>query len=234
MTEWIEPVDVEHARNRGSKKKLRPGAQRHYPSDSGFDRLGRAVCRAGCIPRKELYESWEFAKRVRRNLRGTRIIDLACGHGLVAYMLAVITPAVPEVLASDRKLPPSAARLAAAMEAEWPELAKRVTQNQHDLRDIEIRPDDLVVCVHGCGSLTDRVLDLAINAGADVGVMPCCADHSRQDTGELEGWLGGDLAIDVTRAVRLRAEGYRVWTLHIDAEITPKNRILLGRSPAAS
>ncbi len=142
---------------------------------------------------------------------------------------AVITPSIETVLASDHRLPPSAPRLRAAMEAEWPHLAERVSLDQHDFRDVEVRPDDIVVCVHGCGSLTDRVMDRAIEVGADLAVLPCCSDHSRLDTGGLHGWLGGDLAIDVTRVVRLRAEGYKVWTLHIDEDITPKNRLLMGR-----
>jgi hypothetical protein len=36
------------------------------------------------------------------------------------------------------------------------------------------------------------------------------------------------LAIDVVRAHRLAASGYRVWTQTIPAEITPKNRLLIG------
>jgi hypothetical protein len=190
------------------------------------------VCRAGCIPRKELHESWEIAKRVRRHLRGTRIVDLACGHGLLAYMLAVITPTVPEILAVDRKIPPSASLVGTEMEEEWPTLAERVTRRQADLQDTEIRPDDIVVCAHGCGSLTDRVLALALTARASVAVLPCCSDHSLLDSGGLDGWLGADLAIDVVRAVRLRDEGYRVWTQHIPESITPKNRLLMGRPQA--
>jgi len=226
---WTEPVSTEEPRDVGSKKRLRPGAQRHYASDSAFDRIARVVCRAGCIPRKELHESWEIAKRARRHLRGSRVIDLASGHGLLAYALAVILPSVPEVLAVDRRTPPSALRLRAMMEAEWPELAHRVTRRQADLRAVSIRADDIVVCAHGCGSLSDRVLDLALAARADVAVLPCCSDHSRLDRGGLDGWLGGDLAIDVVRAMRLRDAGYKVWTQHIPAEITPKNRLLLGR-----
>jgi hypothetical protein len=229
MDHWIDPVATQADRNRGSKKKLSPGAERHYPSDSAFDKIARVVCRAGCIPRKELYESWEMAKRVRRHLRGTRIVDLACGHGLLAYALAVIMPNISEILAVDRVLPPSGARLAATMEAEWPGLVQRVTRKQADLRDVDVLAGDIVVCAHGCGALTDRVLDLAVAVRTDVAVLPCCSDHSRLDTGGLDGWLGGDLAIDVVRALRLRDEGYKVWTQHIDAEITPKNRLLLGR-----
>jgi len=229
VSPWLDPVSTEEPRDRGSKKRLRPGAQRHYPGDTAFEKIARAVCRAGCIPRKELYETWEVAKRVRRHLRGARIVDLACGHGLLAYVLAVIMPSVTEILAVDRRIPPSALKLGAAMEEDWPELALRVTRRQADIREYEIRPDDIVVCAHGCGSLTDRVLELAVAARANVAVLPCCSDHSRLDSGGLDGWLEADLAIDVLRALRLRDEGYKVWAQHIPEEITPKNRLLMGR-----
>lgn len=232
MTTWSPPIGLDEQRDPGSKKRLRPGAQRHYPSETAFDRLARVVCRAGCVPRKELHESWEVAKRVRRHLRGTRIVDLACGHGLLAYMLAVISPNIPDVLAVDRRLPPSAARIGAEMEATWPTLAERVTRRQADLKDCELRAGDIVVSVHGCGSLTDQVLDRAVAARANVAVLPCCSDHSLLDDGGLAGWLGADLAIDVVRAVRLRQAGFQVWTLHISEAITPKNRLLMGRPEA--
>ncbi len=35
-----------------------------FPGDTLLDHIGRAVCRAGCLPRKELYEAWEAALRV--------------------------------------------------------------------------------------------------------------------------------------------------------------------------
>ena len=46
--------------------------------------------------------------------------------------------------------------------------------------------------------------------------------------GGLGGWMESSLAIDVVRATRLEATGYRVWTQTIPADITPKNRLLLG------
>lgn len=229
MRVWTDPVSTDAPRYRGSKKRLRPGAQRHYPGDTAFERIARVVCRAGCIPRKELYESWEVAKRVRRHLRGARIVDLACGHGLVAYILAVIVPSAREILAVDKRIPPSALQLRAAMEEEWPDLAQRVTRIKADIRTREIHAEDIVVCVHGCGSLTDRVLQLAMEARANVAVLPCCSDHSRLDSGGLDGWIDADLAIDVVRALRLRDAGYQVWAQRIPDEITPKNRLLMGR-----
>ena len=40
--------------------------------------------------------------------------------------------------------------------------------------------------------------------------------------------MDGPLAIDVTRAARLRADGYCVITRTIPEEITPKNRLLMA------
>ena len=45
---------------------------------------------------------------------------------------------------------------------------------------------------------------------------------------ELRGWVDGALAIDIARAARLKDHGYRIWTQAIPADITPKNRLLLG------
>ena len=46
--------------------------------------------------------------------------------------------------------------------------------------------------------------------------------------GELTGWVGGPVAIDIMRAVRLEQQGYRIWTQSIPPTVTPKNRLLLG------
>jgi hypothetical protein len=37
-----------------------------FPGNSLFDKIARAVCRAGTLPGKELFEAWEVARRVRR------------------------------------------------------------------------------------------------------------------------------------------------------------------------
>ena len=96
------------------------------------------------------------------------------------------------------------------------------------LEDVEILPGDLVVSCHACGSLTDLVLDRAASAGARVAVLPCCHDLATGDAGDLAGWVDGPAAIDIMRAVHLRQRGYRVWTQSIPADITPKNRLLIG------
>ena len=49
-----------------SRARLTRYDRARFSGETLFDRLGRAVCEAGCLPRKELYEAWEVGKRVRR------------------------------------------------------------------------------------------------------------------------------------------------------------------------
>lgn len=208
--------------------RLRPGAARHFETESLFDRVARVVCAADCLPRKELFESWEVARRTRRRFRGGRVIDLACGHGLVAYLMLLLDDTSPSAIAIDARIPPSAAKLAAAMEAAWPRLVGRVKVIEGDVADVPLGAGDLVVSAHACGALTDVVLSRAIAARARVTVLPCCHDAETCDAGALGGWMDVPLAIDATRARRLSAAGYDVFTQTIPAAITPKNRLLMG------
>ncbi len=211
-----------------SRNRLTERLLPRFAGETLFDRIARAVCRAGCLPRKELYEAWEVARRVRRRFRGGRVVDLACGHGLTAQILLLLDDASPTALAVDRRIPESAAKLAASLEKEWPRLRGRVQFTQGELERLELHPGDLVVSVHACGELTDLVLERAVSAGARVALLPCCHDLQKSDLGGLEGWLDGPLAVDVVRAARLRSRGYRIYTQSIPSEITPKNRLLLA------
>ena len=211
-----------------SRVKLTPRATAHFPGDTLFNRIGRAMCEADCLPRKELYESWELARRARRRFRGGRVVDLACGHGLIAHLMLLLDDTSKTAIAVDTKLPASAAKVAAVMVREWPRLAGRITLETRAIADVALEPGDLVVSAHACGALTDDVLTLAINARARVVVLPCCHEKATCDRGGVDGWMDAPLAIDVTRAARLRANGYTVHTQLIPEAITPKNRLLLA------
>ena len=199
-----------------------------FPTDSLFDRLARAVCHAGCLPRKELYEAWEMARRVRRVFRGGRIVDLAGGHGLLAHVLLILDNSSPQALVVDTALPPSSGKLHDALVAVWPRLDGRIVFEQQPLDSVPLFGDDLVVSAHACGALADLVLERASAARARVAVLPCCHDLDVNDAGPLAGWMDGPLAVDAMRAVRLEQRGYRVRTQIIPRAITPKNRLLLG------
>jgi len=213
---------------KSSKSRLTVRQLSEYTGDSLFERIARAVCRAGTLPAKELYEAWEVARRVRRRYRGGRVLDLACGHGLLAHIMLLLDDSSPEALAVDSDLPINAGRLSEAIMATWPRLRGRLHLVASPLEAIAITPDDLVVSSHACGTLTDQIIDRAVKAGARLAILPCCHDLTRSDTGGLEGWLDGPLAVDATRAANLRQSGYMVFTQRIPAEITPKNRLLMG------
>jgi SAM-dependent methyltransferase len=214
--------------DRASRNRLNARHLAQFAGDTLFDAIARAVCRAGCLPRKELYEAWEVARRVRRRFRGGRIVDLACGHGLLAQILLLLDDSSPLAEAVDRRLPPSAATLAAALFTDWPRLQGRIQLVEAELDAVPLAAGDLVVSVHACGALTDRVITRAVAVRARVAVLPCCHDLKGADLGGLEGWLDGPLAMDAARVAGLRAQGYRVFTQSIPAEITPKNRLLLA------
>jgi SAM-dependent methyltransferase len=199
-----------------------------FPGQTMFDRLGRAICQIGVVPRKELYEAWEMARRIRRRFRGGRIVDLGAGHGLLAHALLLLDDSSPCAVAVDTSQPASGARVHETLVRAWPRLGDRITFLEGEFDRVDVARTDIVVSSHACGALTDRVLDRAIGARARVAVLPCCHDLAVCDRGGLSGWMAGALAIDVVRATRLGQAGYRIWTQAIPAAITPKNRLLLG------
>ena len=199
-----------------------------FPHSTLFHRLARAVCHAGCLPRKELYEAWEVARRVRRLFRGGRVIDLGAGHGLLAQVMLLLDDSSPHALVVDKTLPASTEKLHQVLVQEWPRLSGRISFVPAQIDSIEIGPTDVVVSSHACGALTDCVLERAAAARARVAVLPCCHDVEAGDDGGLTGWVDGPVAIDIIRATRLTERGYRIWTQAIPVDITPKNRLLLG------
>ena len=211
-----------------SKARLTLHDLGRFPGETLFDRLARAVCRAGCLPRKELYEAWEVARRIRRRLRGGRIVDVAGGHGLLAHVLMLLDDTSAAAVVADPVIPASAPTLHAAIVDGWPRLAGRVTFESTAIDAIELTSADLVASVHACGDLTDRVIARAVGVRARLAVLPCCHDTATCDGGPVTGWVDAALAIDVMRAVRLEAHGYRVHTLVIPTRITPKNRLIVA------
>lgn len=199
-----------------------------FPGESLFDRLGRAVCEAGCLPRKELYESWEVARRTRRLLRGGRVVDLGGGHGLLAHVMLLLDDSSPAGVVVDTAIPPSAQSVHEALVRTWLRLKDRISFLAATMESIDLTAADVVVSSHACGDLTDRIIDRAVAARARLAVLPCCHDAETCDAGPLGGWLESALAIDTMRAVRLEGHGYRVWTQTIPSSITPKNRLLIA------
>lgn len=205
-----------------------PQQQYIFSGDTLFDKIARAVCRAGTLPRKELHEAWEVAKRVRRRYRGGRVVDLACGHGLLAHIMLILDDSSKTAIAADGEIPLNAEKLSKAMIKSWPRLKHRIIYKQTTVQEITILPEDLVVSAHACGTLTDLIIDKAVEQRSRLAVLPCCHDLKRSATEGLDGWMDKTLAVDTIRAVKLKSQGYRIVTQKIPDDITPKNRLLMG------
>lgn len=213
---------------KSTKSRLTEKQLDNFPGNTLFDKLARTVCLAGTLPGKELFEAWEVARRIRRKYRGGRIVDLACGHGLLAHIMLLLDDSSAEALAVDLEFNQNTKRLSQIIIDRWPRLKNRIHYRKARIEDIKLTPDDTAVSVHACGRLTDMVIESAVNAGARLAILPCCHNTKSGDLGGLDGWVDGPLAIDVTRAARLRTAGYSVITRTIPEEITPKNRLLMA------
>jgi len=211
-----------------SRARLTRHTRERFEGDGLFARIARTVCDAECLPRKELFEAWEVARRVRRRLRGGRVLDLAAGHGLLAIILLLLDDTSPNAVCIDKTQPPSFARLLRAMTEAWPRLADRISYQTGDLHEMRAVPEDLVVSVHACGPLSDGIIDVALAARARLALLPCCHDLRACDTGGLEQWMDGPVAVDAVRARRVKAADYETVATTIPAEITPQNRLLLA------
>ena len=214
--------------DRGKRYRLTKRQIPHFQDPTLFHRIARTVCAAECLPRKELFEAWETARRIRRKMRGGRIVDLACGHGLAAWILLILDRTSAAAVCVDRRLPESGKKLFTALSAEWPEVGERIRFVEGDIREVPVFSTDLVVSVHACGTLTDLVMERAMAARARLAVLPCCHHLHRSDTAGLDAWMEGGLAVDAVRVLRLREEGYAVKCQSIPADVTPKNRLILG------
>lgn len=217
--------------NRSSHNILNRYTAKRLEGDTLFARLARTVCEAECLPRKEFFEAWETARRTRRVMRGGPVLELAAGHGLLSAMMLILDDTSPAAVCVDIEKPQSHRRLMAVLVERWPRLKGRIEYRQGRVEETAAKGNELVISVHACGTLTDRVMDVALAAGSRLAVLPCCHDLKRCDTGGLTGWMDGPLAVDAARVARLRAEGYRVMTTAIPDDITPKNRLLLGWPP---
>jgi len=214
--------------SRASRERLTRHDLGRFPGETLFERLARVVCEAECLPRRELYEAWEVARRTRRRFRGGRVVDVAAGHALLAHVMLLLDDSSPSAVAVDRTWPASQRTLHEALVAAWPRLRGRVQFIAGPVEHVPLEPSDVVVASHACGGLTDVILARAASSGARVAVLPCCHDLDSSDARTLAGWMDGALAIDTMRALRLRDAGYRVWTQTIAPGITTKSRLLLA------
>jgi hypothetical protein len=243
-----------------------------FASDSLFDQFARVVCQVSVIPRKELFETWAMALYVHQSFPyAQRVVDLACSHGLLSWALLLLAhhdnnkeatgnrhQSSRSAVCVDLKMPKSAEKIATVMLQQWPCFEDSWDYVEAPLEAILPDSSTLLVGIHACGVLSDKIVTHAIQGNAALALVPCC--HTRKslspeqllkyykdkastedDTNDntktndgltIKNYTLADI-IDRHRIQRLQSAGFHVVEATIPPVFTPKNRIILA-TPTAS
>jgi hypothetical protein len=221
------------ARTYGGSSHVFPAkvVERYFASDRLTDRFIRALIDGHAIRWKEILESFEFFYQTRKYLRRSSMADVCCGHGLIGILFALLEEKVEKVLLADIEIPPKLPSILDIAIRLGPWVKEKITISKAEIEALhsQVSPGTAIVSAHGCGSLTDQALDLAISVGGPVAAMPCCCHPRSPDAPAiLYRELGVKDGVDVHRTYRLNDAGYEVLWKYIPEEITPMNRIILG------
>jgi hypothetical protein len=246
----------------GSRSKLTDADAHRFDDSTPFGSFARAVCSAGVLPRKELFECWEVGTRLHEAFpTAPRVADCAAGHGLLAWVCAFLAASDSHqggptmgglsracwrtAVAIDVARPASADALAAAITGRFKMLDGAVEYVEGSVDAIDADDGEtLLVGVHACGDLTDRIIDAAVRGEmSPLALLPCChslckqeprlapADFLRLSEAAASDVLGVSGAVDALRRQRLTSLDYSVDTQLIPRAITPHNALLLARPP---
>lgn len=228
---------------RRQRLEQNPQLDRLFLGDTLQCRLSRALAARNALDRKEFFETWEFFEQARASLQCSggckTFCEVAGGHGLLSVLVAVFERGrFDHVLIVDLSRPASHGVIIEAAASVAPWVTERVTFHECDFTDATVATQLLpegcaVACVHGCKSLTDKVIASATAARAEsLVVLPCCYAHAEAAEAApqaLRAGMGVALAADVHRTYTLEGTGYRVVWRRIPPAITPMNRLLVAR-----
>jgi hypothetical protein len=146
------------------------------------------MCTANTIPCKELLEAWVMALYVHQHFpqdKYYRIADLACSHGLVSWAWLLLGSQINNnnnnnnsnhhrsAVCVDVCMPGLAEKVANAMLQEWPQFKECWDYVEGSVDVIVPNLSTLLVGVHVCGRLSNKVICLAIQGHAPLALVPC-------------------------------------------------------------
>ena len=211
-----------------------------FDGDTLQNKLGRALAAVEAIDRKEFFEAFEVFAKTRSSLKAPTLVEVGGGHALLGLLFATFSREVERVIVADTRRPKAFDACLEAVGSVAPWAPQKLTYVDGLDADFLrgggaqlLTADCAVASVHGCGSLTDAIIDAAVEAGAaSLAVMPCCYAHSRAAVAApraLRKSLGVAAAADVERTYTLERARYATTWRHIPHAITPLNRILVAK-----
>ena len=192
---------------------------------------------------------------------GTAAVDDDNDHGTSSSAATTTTTTFVQrlsVVCIDVHMPKSAEKLAAEMLKEWPDLHTAWDYVQGPLEALIPSSSTLLVGIHACGILSDKMISHTIQGGCCLALVPCChskkslsaeqkqsllpngTDKNKNNDNDSDAYNNtppmasiksyslADL-IDHYRIQRLHDAGFEVQEATIPPEFTPKNRIILAR-----
>jgi len=197
--------------------------------------------------RAKLTQALRFAEIVEAALTGEgrgplRVLDCACGRSYLGFVLAHLLAARGREVTlhgidANQTLVEKCREIAEALR--WMNCAFETA----DLAGYGIEPEafDIAVSLHGCDTLTDHAIRIAVEGRVPLlFVAPCCQHELRHQLGGhplqwvaryglLEQRLA-DVLTDAFRCLVLEAMGYQVKVLRFTApDVTPKNLLVQAR-----
>ena len=226
----LNQLPSKHQKVVGSGSRLFESfAKEYFRNDTLQDQLVRSIAANRLLPIKEVLESFEFFARVRKQTRAPAVADLCCGHGLIGLLFGLFEKRVERVMLVDRQTPDSRQKLIEVVDSIAPWVKTKIENVQQKIEPGQQQfPDRCsVVSAHACGVLSDMCIDLAIETGGPLAVLPCCYPRAACSAPlALQTALGLKTAFDVDRTYRLKNAGYRVRWTAIPAMISPMNRVI--------
>jgi len=233
--------------------------------DHVFDQFAQAVCNAGVVARKEVFETWASALYIYSSFLSNdddsgrndidpikRVVDVAAGHGLLAWALLIlddehqrgqVEPRPLTAFCLDLQMPKSAEKIQSSMIQQWPHLEQRFSYVEARLEQIVPHSSCLLASVHACGILSDILVSTAAEHEVPLAVVPCChsrkkkvlevaSHHAKSLYDDIMNTKGGmpDLAdrLDEARMVALKNAGLTVEEEFLPDIFTGKNRLIMG------
>jgi len=202
--------------------------KRKKKGDFGIKQLKALLSNVG-IKRNEIDKNLSFISFVEENFDRDyeMTYDLCCGKGVVGTYFSLKRNHVTAIDNNGNN--------------KRSQLIKRLDERFYCFLDQDIysstdlQSGSLVLSLHACGNLTDRVIELALRSNSDFAVMSCCHGDRQYFTPanmpdeSLVDKLGRDHYMDLVRRNYVAEKGYNTGIFEVPEELTPKNRIIWGK-----